>query len=152
MAEFVVNGLPLPELLVELLQQNRWQHPGDDVIRQLIPYLREPVDFLQSVEKMCFESPGFLADDPIISTKFHLVRGSEKSIPIDLPWLDVERMVFLAVNRIPGDDVGIALDYRADWSDPRVVASNIWNVPKGVYCIWQEVTPTFSHFAMLLGL
>ena len=32
-----VNGLALPVLLRELLDLNRWRHPGDDVLRDVMP-------------------------------------------------------------------------------------------------------------------
>jgi hypothetical protein len=41
----------------------------------------------------------------------HVVRGSVTG-PSDLPWLDIEQAFNIAVNRRPGDDVAIALDYR----------------------------------------
>ncbi len=79
-----------------------------------------------------------------------MTRGSKTAEPILLPWLDVELAVFVAVNRISGDDLGIVLDYRSDAVDPRVVASDWREEPKG--CFWREVSPCFSHFVHLLGL
>ena len=142
-----VNGLPLPDLLVSLIQNGRWVHPGDDQLRETIPFFGEPVDFLQSVESMQGESSGFLADDPAMSTVFHEVRGSKTIGPVELPWLDVELAVFIAVNRFPGDDIGIALDYRTESNDPRVVA-NDWGANRG--CIWREAAPSFSTFVQSL--
>jgi hypothetical protein len=70
--------------------------------------------------------------------------------PVDLPWLDVERAFVVAVNRVPGDDVAIALDYRGYSSDPRVVASDFWTDPhQGA---WRIVAPTLGTFAEALGL
>jgi hypothetical protein len=65
-------------------------------------------------------------------------------------WLDVEQAVLIAVNRILGDDVAIALDYRTNPADPRVVASDFWTNPH--QCSWRTVTPTFSEFVRLLQL
>jgi hypothetical protein len=138
-----VNGLPLPELLAALIREGRWIHPGDPPLRELIPFLIEPVDYLRSPEAMRRESSGHLADDPQLSAVFYTVRGNLLGAPVELPWLDVDRSLFIAVNRLPGDDVAIALDYRTDIVDPRVVASD-WGT--GKYCIWREVAPTFSGF------
>ncbi len=149
MALYKVNELPLPSLLVELLQKGRWQHPGDEALQRLIPFLREPVDFLTTVEGMRRESTGFLADEPRIAKVFHMTRGSKKGEPVCLPWLDVELAVFVAVNRMSGDDLGIALDYRTGKVDPRVVASDWDEGPGG--CKWREVSPSFSQFVHLLG-
>jgi hypothetical protein len=145
----MVNGLPLPELLGELIRQARWVHPGDSRLRELIPFLVDPVDFLSSLEAMARESSGDIADDPRMSAVFHLVRGASVTRPVELPWLDADRSFFVAVNRQPGDDVGIALDFRTSSSDPRVVAGD-WG--SGQACLWREVAPTFSGFVRLLGL
>jgi hypothetical protein len=148
MDDYEVNRLQLPALLVELLQQGRWRHPGDEALRCLIPFLREPVNFLSSVEAMRRESMVTLADDPGLAKVFHLGRGSCSDKPVCLPLLDVELSVLVAVNRIPGDDLAIALDYRTGDSDPRVVANDWDEGPGG--CEWREVAPTFSQFVRML--
>jgi hypothetical protein len=89
-----------------------------EALRRLIPFLREPVDFLTSVEAMRRESAGSLADEPRFAKVFHMARGSRSAEPVSLPWLDVELSVFVAVNRFPGDDLAIALDYLANATDP----------------------------------
>jgi hypothetical protein len=78
-----------------------------------------------------------------------IARGCRVAEPVELPWLDADRSFFVAVNRWPVDDVRIALDYRTDALDPRVVASD-WGT--GQACIWREVAPAFSGFVRLLGL
>jgi hypothetical protein len=150
MDEYEVNGLHLPPLLVELLEQGRWQHPGDDVLQQLIPFFREPVDFLMTVQSMRRESTHFLADEPRMAKVFHEARGSKSAEPVCLPWLDVELAVFVAVNLVPGDDLAIALDYRIAPANPRVVANEWHDGPGG--CIWREVAPSFSTFVRVLGI
>jgi hypothetical protein len=88
------------------------------------------------------------------SALFHVVRGSVVG-PGDLPWLDVEQAVNIAVNKRPGDDVAIALDYRTDPSDPRVVGSDAWtghHETGRFQYVWREVAPSFSAFAEALGL
>jgi hypothetical protein len=145
----MVNGLPMPELLVGLIRQGRWVHPGDAQLRELIPFLLDPVDFLTSPKVMAWESSGHLADNPEDSAVFHTVRGSRVAEPVELPWLDADLSFFVAVNRQPGDDVAIALDYRTSMADPRVVASD-WGT--GQTHVWREVAPTFSGFVRLLGL
>jgi hypothetical protein len=69
---------------------------------------------------------------------------------VELPWLDPELAVLIAVNRDPGDDIAVALDYRSDAVEPRVVASDFWTDPR--HCSWRLVTPTFTGFAAALGL
>jgi hypothetical protein len=145
-------------LLVSLLDSGRWRHPGDDVLRAVVPWLEDPLDFLCGPGEMRRES-WFLyedgsADDPRGSALFHVVRGSVAG-PGDLPWLDVEQAFNIAVNRRSGDDVAIALDYRTDPSDPRVVGSDAWTGQQRTGRLqyeWRQVAPAFSVFAEALGL
>ncbi|MCY1054617.1 hypothetical protein [Nannocystis sp. SCPEA4] len=91
-----------------------------------------------------------LAEDPRTSRFFRMVLGSMQPTPVALPWLDAELAVFVAVNREPGADLGIALDYRTSREDPRVVASDWWSEPGG--CCWRVAAPTFSAFVAQIGL
>lgn len=148
--EHSVNGLPLPKLLLDLTQRKLWKHPGDSAIQAAIPFLKDPVMFLSSIQHIAFESQGNLADDARYSF-FQEYRGTA-SAEKSLPWLDVDRALFIAVNRDIGDDVAIALDYRSSYEDPRVVASD-WSFHNGhSLCHWREVSPTFSDFVKLLDL
>jgi hypothetical protein len=153
-----VRGLILPRLLVSLLDGGRWRHPGDDVLGAVVPWFEDPLDFLRSPGEMRRESYWLYedgsADDRRGSELFHVVRGSVAG-PSDLPWLDVEQAFNIAVNKRPGDDVAIALDYRTDPSDPRVVGSDAWTGQRQtgrVQYVWRQVAPTFSGFAEALGL
>lgn len=147
-----VRGLPLPTLLLDLLVSGRWLHPGDEGLREVMPWFQEPLDFLTDVRQMSRESQSLdrLADDEASSRLFRAIRGSDVAGPVELPWLDVELAVLIAVNRIPGDDVAIALDYRGNEPNPRVVASDFWTDPR--QCAWRTVTPTFTEFASELNL
>lgn len=120
-----VNGLPLPSLLLQLMDANRWRYPDDARLASVIPFLKDAVEFLGSVEQIAFESQGFLADDEKSAALFHEYRGS-RGVEKPLPWRDVERSLLIAVNREIGADVGIALDYRGDSDDPPVLASDWW--------------------------
>jgi hypothetical protein len=146
-----VNGLPLPEALVALIRRGSWVHPGPDKLREIIPFLVDPVVFVSSPEAMAFHtmSMGRLVDYARCSETFHMLRGDRLAEPVELPWLDVNRFVVIAVCERPGDDVVIALDYRTSLADPRVVA-NEWDSVSG--CFWREVAPNFSGFAKRIGL
>ena len=67
-----------------------------------------------------------------------------------LPWLDADLSLFIAVNREIGADLGIALDYRTSFDDPRVVASDWWTGDNSLH--WREAFPTFSSFINALSL
>lgn len=146
----LVKGLPLPPLLLHLLRSGAWKHPGDVVLAQVIPCLREPVIFLASIDEVRRESNNSLAEQPDSAAFFRMALGSRRSAPVELPWLDAELAVFVAVNRELGDDLGVALDYRTSRDEPRVVASDWWTGERG--CCWRVVAPTFSAFVARLGL
>ena len=94
---------------------------------------------------MRFESQGQCVGYP----HFREYRSSE-SEPRPLPWLDDDLALFIAVNREIGADIGIALDYRTSFTDPRVVASDWWSGDPT--CYWREVTATFSELVSRLGI
>ena len=144
-----INGLPLPSLLLDLLRSGRWKTPPDELVRNAIPRLKEPVNFLPSVERMAFESQGLLADSERTALLSHEYRGST-CIEKPLPWRDVERSVLVAVNRQAGADLGVALDYRSGVEDPSVLVSDWWTGDHT--CHWSMVSKTFSEFASLLYL
>jgi hypothetical protein len=119
-----VRGLALPGLPAELLASGLWQHPGDEVLSEVLPWFEDPVDFLASTKCMERESRSLdeFTRDERASQVFHVARGGIAG-PVELPWLDAESTVLIAVNRMLGDDVAIALDYRSDAGAPAVVAS-----------------------------
>jgi hypothetical protein len=145
-----VRGLALPTLLIELLTTGQWRHPGDETLRKIMPWFEDPLVFLPDVDQIRRESGSLfqLTDDEGTGRLFRLSRGSAD--PVELPYLDVDLAVLVAVNRIPGDDVAVALDYRTRTTDPRVVASDLWTDPR--QCSWRTVAPTFSAFIAALNL
>ena len=146
----LVRGLVLPVLLASLLASGRWQHPGDDVLRRALPWFEDPLVFLRSAEAMELQSASLDADadDDRASRYFHVTRGTGHRL--GLPWLDARLALLIAVNRSPGDDVAIALDYRGENGSPMVVASDAWTNPN-VY-LWRPVAPSFDAFASMLGI
>lgn len=152
MEKSMVRGLVLPVQLTSLLCQGRWCHPGDAEMARLIPWFEDPLDFLANTEQMTRESRSMdrFADDEGSSALFREIRGSSQQAAVELPWLDVEQAVLVAVNRHAGDDVALALDYRSNPADPCVVGSDFWTNPR--QCEWRPVTPTFSAFVHALSL
>jgi hypothetical protein len=147
--EFIINGLPLPPLLISLIQQGKWKHPGEDVLYTVIPFLKDRMDFM-TPEQRRFETEGQLeiVDLPIQVPHMRQARGSKASKPLELPWLDVEKMIFLAIGQYRGDEEAIALDYRTSMTDPRVIATE-YREREGFF--WREVTPTFTEFVEQIG-
>ncbi|MEY9842140.1 hypothetical protein [Streptacidiphilus sp. EB103A] len=150
MEHLTVRGLPLSGRLTSLLAQGRWRQPDPVTLAKVIPWFEDPLNFLTSTAAMEQQSRSMdmFADDPYCAF-FRETRGSISSTPVELPWLDVEQAVLIAVNLMPGDDVALALDYRTDPLDPRVVGSDFWTNPS--LCEWRTVAPAFSVFAADLG-
>lgn len=141
------HELPLPQKLVEMIGSGRWVHPGDDVMLTKVPFIRDPLVFLDTKDKMLFESGPLMRPDEIENEMFCEYRGSVVGKRA-LPWIDVEQTLFVICNKWPGDDVGIALDYRIGKS-PRVVGSDCYSSKNSVY---REISPSFDAFVQLLGL
>lgn len=164
--EFIVNGLPLPPLLISLLQEGKWRYPGPTVMNRVIPQavgrIDLPIEFY-SLETIRSETANHLRvfenEDAQLADLFHqlsdlshLLRGSTSSETSNkLPWLDIEKSLFIAGSEVIGDDIEIGLDYRTSATDPRVVAP-AWGLGTEGSCQWIEVTPTFTEFVERLGL
>ncbi|MER6689337.1 hypothetical protein [Streptomyces minutiscleroticus] len=151
MERSTVRGLALPGLLTALMERGLWRHPGDEVLAEAVPWFQDPLVLVSSAEQMeaASRSMDMFADDPYCAF-FREARGSRADTPLELPWLDVEQAVLIAVTRDPGADGALALDYRTDPSDPRVVGSDFWTDP--LLCRWRVVAPTFSAFVTSMGL
>jgi len=109
------------------------------------------MDFMSDPEWMERESSGAMADDPECADLFKEYRGSVAAKVRDLPWRDVEQSVLICVCRFAGADTAIALDYRDNKSDPRVIASS-YNDSTNSFNGWQEVRKSFSEFQDALGM
>jgi hypothetical protein len=149
-----VNGLLLPRLLASLYEAGRWVHPGDAVLAAAIPFLQGPVDFLDLGTLSRIRIPpgarGYMTADRPCGETVREVRSSRSGVPVELPWLDADRAVYLAVARLEGDDLIVALDYRSDPDDPRVVATEWFGGGRG--CEWRQAAASFTAFARALGL
>jgi hypothetical protein len=142
------DRLVLPPLLLELIEATRWQHPGDNIMQAKIPFIRDPLIFLESKDEMLRESGPLMGPNGIESMLFSEYRGSIVP-PRPLPWLDVEKSIFIICNKRPGDDVGIALDYPTGLEKPRVVGGD-WHSGSGL--VFREISPTFDDFVNLLEI
>jgi hypothetical protein len=145
----------IPPLLARLLDDGRWQHPGDAVLRRVAPFIVDPLDFLTSVEEIARESKS-VAHPEYVCEIYRERQGSQQVEPVELPWRDLDRSILVAVNRSIGADVAIALDFRTNAEDPRVIGTywsdvgwrSGWIEESG----WMEITPTFSQFLGEIGI
>jgi hypothetical protein len=146
-----IRGLVVPAQLVHLVDTRRWKHPGELVLARVVPWFADPLDFLADTHDMELQSRSLdrLADDEDSAPLFHLTRSRRRG-PVELPWLDVDNAILIAICRHAGDDTAIALDYRGDPANPRVVGSDIWTVHNEYH--WRTIAGTFSAFVDALGL
>ena len=147
-----IRGMRFPPAFIELWLAGKWQQPDEDLIRSLIPWLQGPIEFIEVMHWMVGENREPLADYPDDTRMFREYRGSISPDKTDLPWLDVEKSLFIAVNRIHGDDLAIALDFRSSMENPRVVASYWCGEYKDCHVEWRLVTETFSEFLTRLNM
>ncbi len=147
-----IRGMRFPPAFVELWSAGKWQQPDEVLIQSLIPWLQGPIEFIEVMRWMVMENSASLVDSPHFARGFREYRGSISPDKTDLPWLDVEKSLFIAVNRIPGDDLAIALDFRSSTENPRVVASYWCDEPGDYHVEWRLVTETFSEFLTRLNM
>lgn len=147
-----VRGLVVPDLLLVLLREGRWTHPGESAFVRVMPSFHDPLEFLVSTEQMERESQALdrLIQDDETAELFRLAREAASTGPVELPWLDVDRAFFIAMAQYAGDDTAVALDYRTSSTDPRVVASDVWT--SSAPYTWRTVAETFSEFVAELRL
>lgn len=141
-----ILNLKTPPLLQKLINTGKWRHPGDEILLGVIPRLLEPVDFRERLPVRTVASEfqdSFLPRD---WENFRLYRNDQAERA--LPWLNADRAILIAINRYPGDDVGIALDYRESDDAPTVVAS-FWRDDRQLE--WFEIAKNFESFAVSLG-
>jgi len=141
-----INNLPLPDLLIHLINENKWKHPGNDVMKKTIPFFHEEIDFLFTETEFKLENSSLYLEDEI----FFCFDSKKSKLANNLPYLASDLSILIAVNKIPGDDLGIALDYRTSFLNPRIIANNWHSGIRG--CPWIEISPTFEAFIKNIGL
>jgi hypothetical protein len=158
-----ISGLPVPTLLAAAMASGQW--PTGRVpparLRSDSPFLDGMhFEFAQSVPELFDNKIAStrqllgLADSSQAAAEMRLGRSNACSRPLDLPWLDVEKVIVIGGGADYGDDLWVALDYRTDAGDPRVVANEYVRVDdtRRPECFWREIAPTFSEFCARLGL
>ena len=142
------HDLPvLPPLLIDLIRTGRWIHPGDDLMLAKVPFIHEPMELFGSDYKpiVSISMMGLYENKNELFPEY---RGSLFPERV-LPWIDFELALFLMANKYPGDDVGIALDYRTGPDSPRVIGTDWHTAGDSGYRI---ICETFDEFVELLDL
>lgn len=141
--------LPLPSALIALMDAGQWTHPGSEILRSCAPFIHDPLVILTSIEAMLFNSGPLMGHSQIEDERLHEYRGSALAAR-SLPWIDVEKTIFIMCNERIGDDCGIALDYRTNLDEPEVIGSDWHSGCGGV--VYRKIADSFSEFAAMVGL
>lgn len=147
-SEIRVNGLPLPPLLVEMLETGRWKPPQNSSrLRELLDWKRIDNAFL-NIEGMERETAaGHRLYEHGYADLYGLDSSKRKGVSeVEDTFLDVDKSVLIAMNY---DEEGIFLDYRRNPDNPSVVASFDYDNGRFRY---KTISPDFFSFVELLGL
>jgi hypothetical protein len=146
----LVDELPLPSYLVQLISQDRWKTPTDQtLLKQLTGFTgKTPIDFLSVKNMIRADLLPHLIANPKMARIYGCASSSRTGQEIIEPGiLDVDKAIFIAMN---WDEEGICLDYRPSLENPRVVSGIL---EKNKNCIWwKTIAKDFKSFADDLGL
>ncbi len=123
------------------MSNGTWIHPGHEKLQKVVPFITDPLVFLNSYQTMLFESSFSYVEEE--DELFFVYKGSVVE-PRELPWVDSEKILLIAVNENLGDDVAIGLDYRTGENSPIVVGTHWLNGDKG--CEWEIISDSISDF------
>ncbi len=68
-------------VLLTMLEDGRWKHPGDEVMAVKVPLIRDPLPFLSSIESMLFNSGPLMAPNAAEDSHFFGVSRIAGCIP-----------------------------------------------------------------------
>ena len=145
----MVNGLQLPALLVELVEDGRWERPIDISVLAEITEAKRPEYFIfDDFDGMIEETDGniYLWNEGYGDT-YSLTSSSDPDTATDSARLNVDLAVLIAGN---WNEEVICLDYRESQDQPKVVCGT-WPDPQKP-CRWKVIAPSFDAFADRLGL
>src|SRR5258708_6664157 len=145
----MVNGLHLPERLLELVKARRWKRPADTRILAKISGAAKPQDFtFLNLKRIPAETGGMVSLWMEGHGNYYsLTSFSDPDRSVDPGLLNVNRAILIAVN---WDDEAICLDYAENLDVPRVVCG-IWPEDRE-RCQWKIIADTFEAFVEQLGL
>ena len=111
----------MPALLLEMLGDGRWRHPGERALDRVMPWRDEPVQLFMTTDKMEKETADLcrVTEDDELARIFWVARGSTQTQAVGLPWLNIHRALLVGGARY-SDCIAIAPDYRTDAEDPQV--------------------------------
>jgi hypothetical protein len=66
-----VRGLAVPPLLLTLIEEGRWRHPGEIALSRMMPWFEDPLFFLPDVQAMAKDP----ADPRVVASDFWTEQG-----------------------------------------------------------------------------
>jgi hypothetical protein len=140
-----VNGLVLPQFLVELIGAGRWKRPADAGSLGKLTGVEHAQDFeLFTVEKMASNTKTMVATFEQRAELFQLsssARGELEASNVDR--LDVDRAILIGATF---EEEFLALDYRSD--NPCIRVTDYSSKPMK----WREIAVDIESFANILRL
>ena len=97
--------------------------------------------FLESLEEIRAVS---LQEELLKEEIFGIKSSRASGDSVELPFLDYDKSINIAINRHPGDDISIVLDYRLGKREPRVLASDFGQGHS--HCVWRVVAQSLDEF------
>jgi hypothetical protein len=144
-----INGLPLPKLMLQLIEERRWRNPPNPVVLEELTGIEKvrEFEFLDVAGMQRETARSHLIDDGRLALIYGLASSKLEGKPIADPTvLDVDKSILVAVNQ---DEEAICLDYRTSYDDPRVVVSVSENNQP---VRWKTIAPNFTSFVSQLGI
>ncbi len=144
-----VSDLPLPPLLVELIETRRWKSPRDVARLADVAGFKNPrkLEFMKP-DGMQRETNALIAlYEQGYAETYGLTRSAEdETSPDDPSRVDVRLVVVVANN---WEEEGLCLDYRPGLEQPRVLAG-AWTEDEGAPMRWRVIARDFSTFVEML--
>ena len=145
-----MTAVPLPPALREALTSESWKDPGPEALRRALGLSEQegPLELLETPREMQDVLNQVIASNYPELPWFGMVRSSTELAGEDDPRVALDRVVFLAVSRYPGDDVFAVLDLSRS-----ARAQTVWVLdwPAQGPSRWRPALPVEAFVSMVAG-
>lgn len=144
-----INNLELPPLLIDLIETGKWKlSEKQEKFKAVFQHTMSPLQIrglLYPLKTMESETNVFYKDTPDLIEMFH----GQKDINFDPGDVDPTQIVCIGDLGL-GSDQPIALDYRNNFAQPKVITLLWRNLPAGNR--WIIISNSFEEFVEKIGL